>query len=46
MKHSTFKRIVCLALAFCLILPYCMTGVHAAEEVTRIPHTQTEGDSN
>ena len=46
MKHSTFKRFVCLALAFCLILPYCMTGVHAAEEVTRIPHTQTEGDSN
>ena len=46
MKHSTFKRIVCLVLAFCLILPYCMTGVHAAEEVTRIPHTQTEGESN
>ena len=46
MKHSTFKRILCLVLAFCLILPYCMTGVHAAEEVTRIPHTQTEGENN
>ncbi|MBQ7099015.1 MAG: Ig-like domain-containing protein, partial [Oscillospiraceae bacterium] len=47
MKHSTFKRILCLVLAFCLILPYCVNGVHAAEEiVTRIPHTQTEGDSN
>jgi len=47
MKHSNFKRFLCLVLAFCLILPYCVTGVNAAEEViTRIPHTQTEGDSN
>ena len=47
MKHSTFKRFLCLVLAFCLILPYCVSGVHAAEEiVTRIPHTQTTGESN
>ena len=46
MKHSKFKRYLCLVLAFCLILPYCVTGVHAAEEVTRIAHTQTEGESN
>ncbi|MBQ7229516.1 MAG: Ig-like domain-containing protein, partial [Oscillospiraceae bacterium] len=47
MKHSTFKRYLCLVLAFCLILPYCVTGVHAAEEIaTTIRHTQTEGESN
>ena len=47
MKHSSFKRFLCLVLAFCLILPYCVTGVNAAEEiVTKIPHTQTTGDSN
>ena len=47
MKHSTFKRFLCLVLAFCLILPYCVTGVSAAEEIaTRIPHTQQSGESN
>ena len=47
MKHSNFKRFLCLVLAFCLILPYCVTGVNAAEEiVTKIPHTQTTGESN
>ena len=47
MKHSTFKRVLCLVLAFCLILPYCVNGVHAVEEIkTKIPHTQTEGESN
>ncbi|MBR7179761.1 MAG: Ig-like domain-containing protein, partial [Oscillospiraceae bacterium] len=47
MKHSNFKRFLCLVLAFCLILPYCVTGAHAAEEiVTKIPHTQTAGESN
>ena len=47
MKHRNFKRFLCLVLAFCMILPYCVNGVHAAEEIkTKIPHTQTEGESN
>ena len=47
MKHSNFKRFLCLVLAFCLILPYCASGVSAAEEIaTRIPHTQQSGESN
>ena len=47
MKHSYFKRFLCLVLAFAMVLPCAVFGVSAAEEVaTTIPHTQTTGDSN
>ena len=47
MKHSNFKRFLCLVLAFCLILPYCVIDIRAAEEtVTTIKHTKTTGDIN
>ena len=47
MKHSTFKRFLSMVLAFAMILSCGFTGVHAAEEIaTRIPHTQTTGESN
>ena len=47
MKHSNFKRFLCLVLAFCLILPYCVVDIRAAEEtVTTISHRQTTGDIN
>ena len=49
MKHSTFKRVLCLILALVLVLPYAVTGIQATSGTsvaTTIPHTQTEGDSN
>lgn len=47
MKPSKFKRFLCLVLAFCLILPYCVVDIRAAEEtVTTISHRQTTGDIN
>ena len=47
MKHAAFKRVLCLVLAFALLVPYAVTGVHAAQEIaTTIRHTQTTGESN
>ena len=49
MKHSMFKRLVCLILVFAMTLSCGITGIRAsaAEEITTtIPHTKTEGESN
>ena len=48
MKHSTFKRFVCMALAFVMVLSCGITGVRAesSEVATTIRHTQTSGESN
>ena len=47
MKHSAFKRFLCLILAFVMIVPYCVVDIHASEEtVTTISHTTTTGDIN
>ena len=48
MKHTTFKRALCLILAFALALPGGFASVRAAdtEVVTTIPHTQQSGESN
>ena len=48
MKHSTFKRILSLVLAFAMILTCGVPGVRAADDTiaTTIRHTQQSGDSN
>ena len=50
MKHRTFKRFLCMAMALVMALSAAAPGIgtaKAAETVTTtIPHTQTEGDSN
>ena len=50
MKHRTFTRFLCMAMALVMALSAAAPGIgtaKAAETVTTtIPHTQTEGDSN
>ena len=48
MKHSMFKRLVCLILVFAMTLSCGITGVRAesSEVTTTIRHTQTSGESN